>query len=212
MNKIEGELSMKSLTKKSASRAVLKLCLGLSLLITFSYASYGHGREGLSKSRQAELITGVASSQAALTTSDASAVQRQNEYCDAEQYPRDQYCLERRYMNDGHYIVTISFRRDQQTPIQPAASYIEGSYPYREDTTARDTFLIEQKENIATEYLGSDYQLFNSVELVMSRSKVVVINVQVSEASELINVLADPRITSIKHIGSPKRPLEEITN
>jgi len=210
---------MGSLNKKLGNSSSIKLGLGILLCSTFLYTSYGHGKEGLSKSRQAKLImqdyqplySGVESSQAALTTSDASALQRRNEYCDAEQYPRDQYCLERRYMNDGHYIVTISFRRDQQTPIQPAASYIEGSYPYREDTTARDTFLIEQKENIVTEYLGSDYQLFNSVELVMSKSKVVVIDVQVSDASELSNILSNSRVVRVKHIGSPSLPLEEIT-
>jgi len=222
MNKIEGELSMKSLTKKSASRAVLKLCLGLSLLITFSYASYGHGREGLSKSRQAELIkslqdyqplySGAASSQAALTTSDASALQRRNEYCDTEQYSRDQYCLERRYMNDGYYRVKIAFSRDLQIPIQPEAPFIIDSKPLRKDTAAREAFLKEWTERISIEYLGSDYQLFHSVGVSSSNRRSVIINLEISEASELVDILNDPRIIFVRHIGSPKRQFEEITN
>jgi len=150
------------------------------------------------------------SAQQTLKTSDAD-VQRRNEYCDQEEYPQDKYCLERRYMKDGFYIVRITFDRDPETPVQPSAPYILGSKPLQRDTARRDAFLIEQQEEIVQEYLGSYYQSFHSVELVMSKSKVVVINVAVSEATELTSVLADPRVARVKHIGNPSLPLEEST-
>jgi len=47
---------MGSLNKKLGNSSSIKLGLGILLCSTFLYTSYGHGKEGLSKSRQAKLI------------------------------------------------------------------------------------------------------------------------------------------------------------
>ncbi len=210
---------MEVLGNKFRNRSITKMGLGLLLTTAFSYASYANCNKGLSEARQAELINSlqnyeplsanVSSAQQILETSDAD-VQRRNEYCDQEEYSTDKYCLERKYMNDGRYLVTIVFSKDVEIPVQPPAPHIKGSKPFKRDTTAREAFFAKWKDAIATEYLGSDYQSFQSVKILGVHRQGVAIKLEVSDASELTEVLNEPRVLRVYHIGFRPSALEEI--
>ena len=160
------------MNRMNSKKIFLKQVIGMLLIASLSQASLAHCKEGLSIERQAELISSlesyepldsiVDSSQKVLKVPDETA-QRINKICDQEEYSTDKYCLERRYMNDGYYIVRISFRRDEAIPVEPPSPYILGSNPLRIDSAARDAFLNEWSEKIASEYLGNNYRSFHSV-------------------------------------------------
>lgn len=208
---------MEEPNKHNVKNQAAKLCMSLMLISSSLYVSHASCKEGLSASRQAELINSLENYKPLNSDVDLSQkisgvdLQNKNEYCDQEEYSKDKYCLERRYMKGAHYIVTISFSREANIPVQPSAPHIKGSKPFKRDTRAREAFLMEWKDAIATEYLGSNYGALNSVEVSGSHPNAVVLNLEVSEASQLTNVLTDPRILRVTHIGSPPPQLEEIT-
>lgn len=175
--------------------------------------------DGLSTERQAQLIESLQKYQPSqlnqkvvrLTHSSTGEVIEAE--CDQDaSYGHDQHCLEQRFIKGNNYLVRVRYNRDEPTPLQPRTPFIRGSKPLKQDTTARDKFLVEMSEPIAKHYLGENYSSFESVRLLMSKKRIVMLELEITDTSQLDPILADPRISNVYHVASPEPVLEEITN
>ena len=182
------------------------------LCVFFSLSEAGAG--GLSEGRQEYLLESLRS-YIPMDYNVKKTVQQNDPLasnCDPREVATSQYCLEKKYIKDGYYIVTVAYLRSADTPEQPEASYIDEGGRFKKDISKREAFLNEWSDPLLREYVGDDYNKFNSVKLEAVNSRAVIVKIEVSEAEELRELLTDPRIILVRHVGDPERPLEEVAD
>ena len=181
----------------------------------FSFFGESFAQEsGFSEAQQANLIASLQNyepfeSEVARTTHQTYS--NVEHLCPKVPYPDDKFCLEKIYINNGYYVVLVIFEKLGQFAKEPPAPLIKGVRPFKRDTTNRDIYLADVSDAVFMEYIGNDYHRFNKIDLVKIGSNVV-IELEVKEAIELQEVLQNPYIKYVEHIGKPRARLEEITN
>ena len=190
----------------------------LTGFVFFSFSVWVFAKEsGLSQEKQTKLINSLQNYQPLQSGASQSEIGNytpQNDRplaipCPEVPYSDDKYCLEKKYINNGYYIVKIIFTKLDKFSEQPHAPLIKGVRPLKRDTTDRDIYLNQVSDEVFREYIGEDYNRFNKIELVMINRNNIVIELQVKEAFELEEVLSRPYINYVEHIGKPQARLEE---
>jgi len=126
-----------------------------------------------------------------------------------ERAPTDQYCLEKKYIKNGYFVVDLRFINDGTVPAQPRAKYDRATEAF--DYTEREAFLKDISDEVLREFLGEDYGKFNQAKLILTTRKRLRIQIEVLSADELIELVKNPRLVSVHHIGYPTVPPEEVS-
>lgn len=191
----------------------LMLCVSFILCNASLSHAGGGAPAGLSQDQQTQLLDSLRNyepmQKGKIQKRSQAALDQDHEECKNFSYRRGQKCFELKYMKDGYYLVSIGFLRDKTIPVQPRAPHIPGSVPFARNTAKRDAFLTEWSDPVFRKYIGEDYHKFHSLTLRLISRSVVSIEILVSSADELIEVLADPRIRYVNHVASPEPELEE---
>lgn len=100
---------------------------------------------------------------------------------------------------DGKFRVEVTYLNDKDHPIMYA-----GSEQYRHFKVNRSLVFKEQmSEIILRDYLGTDYQKYSPTLLAVTTT--VSIKLFVTSSEELQELIDDPRITDLRHIGDHER-------
>ena len=194
----------------------IKKILSITGLLIFSFLGESFAQEsGFSEAQQANLIASLQNYEpfeSEVTRTTHQTYSNVEQLCPKVPYPDDKFCLEKKYINEDNYIVTVTFEKLEQFSEEPHAPLIKGVMPFKRDTTNRDIYLAKVSDTVFREYIGDDYHRFGEVDLVMINQENVVIELEVKEAIELQEVLQNPYINYVEHIGKPRARLEEITN
>ncbi len=108
--------------------------------------------------------------------------------------------VEKSFVSDGKYKVTLAFDNDKHFPIKYFEKKSFENVPESEHE--------ELQKSMFEHYLGSEY-LSYAPELINSYHNVVSISVLVASSDELNTFLDDSRIQGIHHIGNSEEDLEE---
>ncbi len=186
----------------------------LLFFVFFSLISSSLGAAGLSKEKQAQLLESLQNYKQIEGEEKIKGDQQQanGAKCHPREAPKNSYCLEKKYISGDYFIVRVAFEKMSKTPTQPNAEFIRENGVLRKDLSRRKAFLRDWSDQILREYVGKDYQKFNSAELEMVNSRVVVVKLTVLEATELTELLANPRVVLVRHIGNPDHALEDVAN
>ncbi len=141
----------------------------------------------------------------------AGEIQDLETHCDETgRYSHDNRCLEQKFIREGYYVIELSFVNDGSIPKEPRPRYIQSGSEGVFDYTDRDFFLLEWSDAVFRKYLGNNFDTFKSVELKSINDGYIFIELMVSDPDQVAEIFNDPRVASIKHIGSPPE-LEEIS-
>ena len=138
--------------------------------------------------------------------SQTSQVQA-GEHCEDNPYSQLKACLEDKYMSNGFYVVKINYVKEPQFPVEPSIFILKDDVLIW-DTSERDAFLLKWKSAAALEYVGENYDSYQSIRLLWIQSDRIGLEILIDEATQLTELLLDPRIISVTHIANPTKEPE----
>lgn len=195
------------------SRTIKSKLVSILAVLFFSISNSWAG--GVSEENRANFLSSLSNYETADKSRKAStqeiSKEKQDFICEQEgNFPYTKECLERKYMSEGYFKVSMTFRVNHTpTEILPA-TFPNESWAFKgEDLEA---FLNKWSDPVLSEYLGSDYRKFHEAELASLNNKYVRIKLLISDASEMLSIVEDHRLVGMTHIGIPTSPLEEIAN
>lgn len=182
----------------------------LVTLVGFLSSSCVHAT-GMNEESKAKILNSLkaykpeAKLQGEISAQQSDAIKQ---YCERENYSISKKCIEMKYMNGDLYKVRISFRNQHEATEELPINFANDSVSNM--GSKLDAYLRRWSVPVLTEFIGEDYEKYDSVKLVSLNRRYVNVLIEVMKAEELEDLFKDSRIVTIHHVGVPERLLEEI--
>jgi len=127
----------------------------------------------------------------------------------AHKYPLEVIEKSKKFKN-GKYLVKIIFLNEENYPQKSSSThkyFLSGNETYKQLSDAQ---AVKWDNDIATNFIGSDYLDYQTSVNVVTRENVIV-TVALDDVSQLSGLLDGKKVRSIDHAGMPEVVYEEIT-
>lgn len=201
---------MEILNNKLTRNRTIKLIL---TVLFFSISSSWAG--GASDQNRANYLSSLSNYNTADKSRKVSSQQiskeRQDWVCEREgSFPNTKECLERKYMSEGYFKVSMTFKVNHIPSEILPATFPNESWAFKGEDL--ELFFNKWSDSVLSEYLGSDYGKFHEAKLASLNNKYVRVELLILDASEMLKIVEDHRLVGMTHIGIPASSLEEIAN